>query len=189
MGGVCSQVAGVEALRVRLKLVLFPLTVCFPISLHLELCPNGEKCWSKWGSCAYKGPMLCLCICLWLCSPCSHIFPCCGCPRSSARLWYRVSGGQGIHLDWAEYCSKVVMGILAATLPSEVWATSRALLVQGPIMVTLFGLCPGSLGCLCIPRSSIFPGPTCPTSSAKLWGGVSGTRAFIWLGLGNKLKQ
>ena len=41
-GAVKSQVAGAEALRVRLWQVLFPLR-------HQHLLPRGEQCWSKRG--------------------------------------------------------------------------------------------------------------------------------------------
>ena len=41
------QIAGVEALRVWPKLTLLPLSVCFPIFQHQDLCPRRGKCWSK----------------------------------------------------------------------------------------------------------------------------------------------
>ena len=42
--GFSFQVAGVEALRVWPKLTLFPLSVCFPIFQHQDLCPRGGEC-------------------------------------------------------------------------------------------------------------------------------------------------
>ena len=42
-GRVCSPVAGAEALRVRFKLALFPLSVCFSFSSHWGFAPkNGS---------------------------------------------------------------------------------------------------------------------------------------------------
>ena len=48
---VWSQVARAEALRVGPELALFPLSVCFPLSLHQDPCPREGECWSKWGPC------------------------------------------------------------------------------------------------------------------------------------------
>ena len=47
-GGVCSEVDGVDALRVRLMLALF--TFC----IFWRICPKGGECCSKWGACAYR---------------------------------------------------------------------------------------------------------------------------------------
>ena len=71
-GWVCLQVAGVETLRVRLKLALFPVSLCFSFSQHWNLYPKGGECWSKWGFCTFRGLILCLCRHLWLCSDVAH---------------------------------------------------------------------------------------------------------------------
>ena len=47
------------------------------------------------------------------------------------------------------------------------------------------GLCSGPLGCLFVPRSSLFQGLGCPRSGARLWCGVSMAKALTWLGLGS----
>ena len=44
---------------------------------------------------------------------------------------------------------------------------------------------PRPLGHLCIPRSSLFPGPGCYRPSIKLWRGVRGAGVFTWLRLGS----
>ena len=50
-GGVWSQVSRAEALRVGPKLVLFPLNVCFSLSLYQDPYLRGAECWSKRGPC------------------------------------------------------------------------------------------------------------------------------------------
>ena len=49
-GGVCSQVVGAEALRVGLKLALFPLSVCFSFS-HTEAFTAKEESAEISGAC------------------------------------------------------------------------------------------------------------------------------------------
>ena len=55
-GWVWSPVAGTEALRVRLKLALFPLSVCFPLSPHKDPCSREGECWSKAIPCGLSAP-------------------------------------------------------------------------------------------------------------------------------------
>lgn len=43
-GGICSQVAGAEALKVGVKPSLFHLNLCLSFSLHRDLCLKGEEC-------------------------------------------------------------------------------------------------------------------------------------------------
>ena len=45
------------------------------------------------------------------------------------------------------------------------------------------------LGLPLCPYIKPFPGSGCPRSSVKLWHGVSGARALIWLGFGGTVKQ
>ena len=87
-GGVCSHLAGAIALKVRLELALFSLAVCFSFSSHQVLCSKGGDWWSKWDSCAYWGPMLCLFRHLWLCSDTAHsgFFPGCARPHPNLEL-------------------------------------------------------------------------------------------------------
>ena len=89
--GVSSQVAGAEALRVRLKQALFLLSV-FP-SPHTGVFGPKEGSNELSDLRAYRGLMCCLCRHLRLCSVTAQgcVFSCCGCPRSSARLWHGVS--------------------------------------------------------------------------------------------------
>ena len=47
--GVFSQVAGIEYLKVWLKLAPVPSTVCFSFSPHWDLCTKGGHCWSRAG--------------------------------------------------------------------------------------------------------------------------------------------
>ena len=44
---VNSQAAGAEALRVRSKMALFPLSVCSHPSQHWHIFPKGEQCWAR----------------------------------------------------------------------------------------------------------------------------------------------
>ena len=125
LGRICSQAAGVEALRVGLELALFPSGVCFSFCPHWNLCPEGGECCSKQGLCAYTCPVCCLCRYLQSRPEPDQgcLFPCCGGLSSSVRLWQgvgaleRLLGGHGI----------VVAGVEVAALSSEVWATSVAL--------------------------------------------------------------
>ena len=71
-GGVCSQVTGAKALRVRVKLALFPLSVCSSFFPYWDFCPQRRGILKQVGLCAYRGVMLSLCRWIWLCSDAAH---------------------------------------------------------------------------------------------------------------------
>lgn len=48
-GGVSSQIAGAEALRIGSELAPFPLSVCSPHPSTGTLAPQGERYWNKRG--------------------------------------------------------------------------------------------------------------------------------------------
>ena len=50
-GRIWFQVPGAEALRVGPELSLFPLSLCFTLSQHWNLCPRAGEWWRKVGSC------------------------------------------------------------------------------------------------------------------------------------------
>ena len=55
-------------MQVMLELALFPLSVCvcvFPLPTFCSL-PQRRTCWRRWGLCAHKDMICCLCMCSWL---------------------------------------------------------------------------------------------------------------------------
>lgn len=174
--------------RESLSSSLFHFSVCGFSSPRWKVCPKGGMCWSKWGLCAYRILMLCQYRHLHLRSDAAHVSvfsPVVAIPHLvlGCDMEWAGSGcllGLYCCMPWGRHgnsSSHIAMRSLGCFW-GNIWLM--------PTMSTMatIGLCPGSLGHLCIPRASLSPGLVDPISSAKLWHEMSMARAFAPLGLG-----
>lgn len=86
-------------MTIFLQLTMFPLSVCFSLLPHWNICTRGRVCWSKLGQRAYSYNYGCLCSHLWLFSNATQVgifFPgcaptdpmlCCGLSGAGALAW------------------------------------------------------------------------------------------------------
>ena len=72
-------------------------------------------------------------------------------------------------LYWGQGLGLLVIGIEVVVLVSKLWAASGALFEQVPreAVAAPPGSHPRLLGCSCVPRLSLLPGPRSPRSSGK----------------------
>ena len=162
-GGIYSQAAGVEALRVNLELDLFLLSVCVFSSPHTRIFApkegsaeaNGARVLTE--SHALQRPMLSVhgSIQMWP----VVVFLCWSRPLIAA-LWCGASGaraftqiGFGHTARWSQETQQLCCCQNYGLLPECPWSKLQQQRLPPPL-----GYTPG-LSCLCVSRSSLFPGP------------------------------